>query len=79
MTDRPSEDRLLPSHIEALNDVLREREHEKQANVAAAMRRKALNSRVRRALAVGVPARLLASRLEVSVQRVYQMRDEVDT
>lgn len=37
----------------------------------------ALRREVHDALKVGVPARLIASRLGVSKQRVYQMRDEV--
>lgn len=33
---------------------------------------------VREALSEGVPARIMASRLDVSLARIYQMRDEAE-
>lgn len=47
----------------------------KEAEAVRAVQNRAREA-VRKALAAGVPARLLADRLGISPARVYQMRDE---
>ena len=54
-----------------------EKAHEKrQPEVRAALNKP--REAVRKALLAGVPARVIAARLEVSPARVYQMREEAE-
>lgn len=74
----------LEDTFNALSDEQRDAvaEVEQARDSEAAAIRAALNvarEAVRRALAAGVPAHVLADRLGVSRARVYQMRDEAQT
>lgn len=71
-----AEPQLGPRAQRSLDQVLGAQKSERQALDRARMWRSLTNRRVAQALGDGVPATLLAQRLGVSVQRVYQMRAE---